>query len=155
MMNKLLKITATAMLTTLCSCWSGCGCGDDQPVVDNSSAFDLATFQDVALDIVVDHDGTPRAGVAVSIETVQDMNVEAQQRETYYQGLTDANGRVTFTTRLPSSIKIVDVVVHEPGTTGPWTDTALQASLGPFAPSARVTSDVTNGVNLSISLTNG
>jgi len=107
--------------------------------------FDYAATKTEAFGLVVTIAGQPAAGVSV---TLADALVEPGEGQTiedlitgnvYYQGMTDAAGRVTATVKIPTRFDAVDVIVNTPDAVGAYTVESLRALWGPFAPSARVT----------------
>lgn len=80
--------------------------------------------------LLTDAMGLPPDGVAV--EEVTSANV-------YFQGVTDAEGRVEAPVKIPTRFDAVDLVLTAPDTTGPYTVEGLRELWGPFAPAARVT----------------
>ena len=123
----------------------------DQPFV--FSSFSEPTFAVT----VVGQDGMPLVGVSVSVEDVYQparTDDSAQAHHVYLRGLTDTNGVLAGSARLPNTTSQVDVVVHDDaGRLGPWTDATLRVAHGFHAPSSRQTLPVGNGnVRLVVTL---
>lgn len=116
---------------------------EDEPTsVDQPFVF--SSFIDASVVVtVVDENGAPLRGVSVSIEDVYQSNLDddsPQGHSVYMRGITDANGIYSSTARLPETISVVDIVVHDDaGRAGPWTNTALRDELGFYGPSSRLT----------------
>jgi hypothetical protein len=115
------------------------------------SSFDQTTFAITA----VDENGAPLQGAAVTVENVYSSTLDddtAEGHRVYLRGVTNASGVMTGTVRLPNTVARFDVVVQYAGRTGPWTDTALQAELGYFAPSSRQTRDIAAEITMTVPL---
>jgi len=135
----------------LCACSptseSGGGGGSDF----SFSSYDQTTFSVTA----VDENGAPLQGVAVTVENVYSSALDDDSTDghrVYLRGVTNAAGLMTGTVRLPSSVNQIDVVAHIAGRRGPWTDTALQAELGYFAPSSRQTRNAAANITMTVAL---
>jgi len=107
--------------------------------------FDYSATTTESLALTVTLDGQPAANVSV---TLTDALVAPRDGQTieelitgnvYYQGMTDAAGRLTATVKIPTRFDAVDVIVNTPDAVGPYTVESLRALWGPFAPAARVT----------------
>ena len=115
-----------------------------EPVPPPAEPFTLDSLRDLEVDVHVRLDGAalPLAAVTVADalqppgpgSTLEDVT----RGGTYFQGATDSEGRVSASIRVPSRYDAVDVIVHRPGTTGPYTHEALRALWGPTATAARV-----------------
>lgn len=107
--------------------------------------FDYAATTIEALGVTVTLDGQPARNVSVTLvdalvePTAEQTIEELTTGNVYYQGMTDAAGRVTAMVKIPTRFDAVDVIVSMPDAVGPYTVEALRTLWGPFAPAARVT----------------
>ena len=144
----------SALTACVCSLLIACGGGGGG---DSTPAFSFSSYDETTFTITVLNDqGDPMRGVSVSVEDVYDATLaddEDAHYEVHLRGLTDAAGRWTGSIRLPSDTNRVDVILHQPGFTGDWTDTEAQSALGFFGPSSRQTVDVSGSITLETTLT--
>lgn len=143
-----ISLCACAMLLAGCAPTSESEGGDTQQAF---SSFDETTFTVT----VVDNVGDPLQGAAVTVESVHSSTLSDDSEvghRVFLRGVSNSSGIVTGVVRLPTTISEVDIVVHQAGLTGPWTDTALQTELGYFAPSSRQTRTVAASIALTVTL---
>lgn len=123
------------------------GCPDCTTRPDGCPAapFDFATSEEVPLALQVTLGGAPASGVIVTVTDALawpqgDQPIEDLTRGAlYFQGATDAEGRVAAVLKIPVAVASVDVIANVADASGPYTVEALREFWGPFAPSARVT----------------
>lgn len=113
-------------------CLIACAVEPDRADAMVEPVFDFETTRTVRFTVNV---GEPHARVEVSGETA----TGDASGELYFRAMSDRDGDVTGSLRLPWSVSHVDLVVNKPGYTGPFTDEQRRESSGPFAPSARLT----------------
>ena len=70
----------------------------------------------------------------------------------FFHGLSDSNGYVRGSARIPTRFSEVDLIVDAPGYTGEWTHLELLERFGPFAPSSRSTVTVPELESLVLTL---
>ena len=118
-----------------------------------TNPFDFASVAAVGLDVrVLDGEGLPVSGAFVQLadsirlprkkktgEILPFLLEDHVSERTYGQGLTDDEGVLSLTVRVPTALAEVDVIVDKTGLDGPYTEETLRAEWGPVAPSARVT----------------
>lgn len=145
---RLRSLSVCALLLAGCSPTSESeGPGEPQAF----SSFDETTFTVT----VVDNVGDPLKGASVSVESVHSSTLSDDSEEghrVFLRGVSNSSGVVTGVVRLPTTVSEVDIVVHQAGLSGPWTDTALQTELGYFAPSSRQTRTVAANITLNVTL---
>ena len=120
--------------------------------------FTLNPYTSVDLVVKVTHDGQPSPFTKVTVtdalrpprgdEVIEDLITG----NLYHQGVTDKNGEVRATFRVPSRFTSIDVVVNRSRSEGPYTHEELKDLWGPYAPSARVTVDLESSVDVKINL---
>lgn len=144
----------SALTACVCSLLVACGGGGGG---ESAPAFSFSSYDETRFTItVLNGQGFPMRGVSVSVEDVYDASLaddEDAHYEVHLRGLTDAAGRWTGEIRLPTDSAQVDVILHQPGFTGVWTDTDAKAQLGYFGPSSRQTVDVSGAITLETTLT--
>lgn len=142
------------MLAALAILLAACGGGGNEgggavappapPPSVEPEVFSLDSFVHGRLRVQVWLDGVPLPRASLSVEDTKRPPAEGEILEDsitggcYFRGVTLADGEVTVPLRVPSRYDGVDVIVHVPGTHGPYDHEALRAMWGPTAPSARV-----------------
>lgn len=137
--------TSPIGVSLLTLCLTACAAEPDRADAMVEPVFDFETTRTVRFTVNV---GEPHARVEVSGETASG----ASSGELYFRGMSDRDGAVVGSLRLPWSINHVDLVVNKPGYTGPFTDESLREYSGPFAPSSRVTVPIADLDGSSIAL---
>lgn len=114
------------------------GCDDCRDSDTCGAGFDFVTHASVPFRISVSVDGTPEAGVVVSLESSRDDRGSGEAGGEYLAGATDTTGTFAGEVRIPIHLETLDAVVHLPGFRGPYSDERQRTQWGPFAPSARL-----------------
>ncbi len=133
---------AVGLLLALAACGSGGGGG---PTIDpgdgtgdsTPSGFDFSMWTEREVSVQVRTATGPRAGARVQFADAVAADGTRAGYGVYALGVTDADGRLTRRLRIPSDRERVDLIVNEPGHTGPYTHEALRAEWGPTATSSR------------------
>lgn len=125
---------------------SGCVQPEEEPVGATPPAgFGFETSESVRLDLDLTLAGMPLEFASVQVASVlrapeQDGGTEDQvDGQLFFDGFTDAAGRVSASLSVPTEYEELDLVVHRAGASGPYTDEGLRTHWGPLAPSSRVT----------------
>ena len=134
----------------LAGCGGGGG-GETAPGIEapaaptvSDEAFVLDAYQRGRLALTVSLDGTPVSGARMTVEDPREpLPAEVAPESTstggcYFRGATNKSGSCAGDLRVPSRFEGVDVVVHLPGASGPYTHEPLRREWGPTAPSARL-----------------
>ena len=142
-------LTASALAGLFSACGSSGGSG--------GSTFDYSTSSDTRLILTVTDSSGPLRGVAVTIEDVETYDPNSEDSadgagQSYFRGLTDANGQLEAVFSVPATVRSVDVVAHLPGYTGTWSNVALKDSLGPFAPTSRTTKTLASEMTVNLTM---
>ena len=103
--------------------------------------FNSASTSDFAVTVTLSGSALPGASVQLrsTLDPTSTRTEELSAPEVYFSGVTNAQGRCTGLLRLPTELEELDVVVQQPGASGPYTHPELRAEWGPFAPSSRLT----------------
>ncbi len=116
----------------------GGGGGGDEP-------FSFETTEEIPVSLQVASRGTPIPLAKVTITNALPQPGEGQTIEdlitgnVYFQGMTDAEGRIDTTIQVPEKFGQLDVIVIKRGMTGPYSVEGFRELWGPFGPAARVT----------------
>ena len=136
-------------LTTLLLLLLAPGCSSDEKEPETAAVppagFVFTTIEEVQLNLTVTQASSPIGFVAVQVTGPMSAPTGGQELEDvissdlFFVGSTDASGLLTAEFTVPPEFTELDLVIHRPGTTGPYTDEALRTIWGDFAPSARIT----------------
>lgn len=123
------------------------------------TAFEFRTSAEEAVSLRVLLDDEPLVGARVSIvdplpepgpgELPEDMVTGGA----YFQGQTDARGRLTTTVKVPTELTTLDVIIDHVGASGPYTSTYYRDLWGPMGPSSRTNHSRDRLQGLTIRLT--
>lgn len=146
-----LPLACAAFLLAACSSGGGDG-------VPHKGPFDHSLTNDVEFGVRVTLDGAACAFARVQVTSLgrtkpgDNGPAPGPPDALYLSGLTDEDGFLHAAMRLPEVVREVAVVVHVPGASGAYTDPALAAAWGPFAPSSRIHSPVTSLSQVELAL---
>lgn len=103
----------------------------------SDSVFGFATLLPVTVRVDVKVDGLPARGFRAQLETRRSGSAGG---EFVASALTTESGSASIRAKLPADVLDagLDLVVHAPGYSGPWSDEAAKSAAGPFAPSSRL-----------------
>ncbi|MEQ8764545.1 MAG: hypothetical protein RL885_11495 [Planctomycetota bacterium] len=142
-------LPAAGLALCLVACGGGGG-GSGEESSDPGSPggggddFTFETTEELEVDLQVASRGTPISGAKITITNALPLPGEGQVIEdlitgnVYYQGLTDDDGRIQTTIRVPEKYGDLDVIVIKRGMTGPYAVEEFRELWGPFGPAARV-----------------
>ena len=117
----------------LCVGCGGSGSGSAPVAPSSSSGFLFDTMADRPLDLQVVVDGAPVGGASVQVRQHPD---GVTRPGVYFDGVTDRDGRASASLRVPESVGRVELIVHQPGAFGPYSDESRRAADGPTAVSS-------------------
>lgn len=129
--------------------------GGSSSGAEPDAVFQFRTSDQLGVSVEVTRDGLPVQGAAVSIletRSLEEIDGADNHGLAWFTGGTDAEGRCESVVAIPTTVARVDVVVHHDGSRGPYSDEALRAHWGPFAPSSRQTVRVADLGNLRVVL---
>lgn len=142
-------LPAAGLALFLVACGGGGGGGGEESSDPGSPGgggddFTFETTEELDVDVQIATRGTPIPGAKITITNALPLPGEGQVIEdlitgnVYYQGLTDAEGRIQTKIRVPKKFGDLDVIVIKRGMTGPYAVEEFRELWGPFGPAARV-----------------
>jgi len=115
-----------------------------------SASFNYDLTRSSTLDIEAHDSSGPLSGVVVSVRGASPgPNMVG---DLLWMGATGSDGHARALMRTNLAGDSLDVTLHKSGWSGPWTDTALRASEGITAPSARLTVPLAQAQTMQVDL---
>ncbi|MDX9720465.1 MAG: hypothetical protein RBU37_06950 [Myxococcota bacterium] len=115
------------------------GCDESTPEGQVPSTFNFDMAEQGSLGITVVQDGQPHEGAIVALFALSAEQTE--HAELLWQARSNALGEVNAPYSTLSSQEQLLLVVHAPGSKGPYTDETLRQQLGPVAPAVQLEVD--------------
>jgi len=125
-------------LVTLAACSGGGGGGGDGGAP--STPFQYRSSEEAVLYVTVTRDGQPLRGASVSVvesRTSDTLDASPGSGTAWFVGGTDSDGVCEAVVSIPTRFEHVDLIVNHHDSQGPYSDEALRAHWGTFAPSSR------------------